>query len=80
MWGTLSGKGQVCSFQLLLGIASAVLLGSESRGTHEHYLPVFYRERGREKRKLGVVVRDITVGVGSRKQYIQFGKFPGSTC
>jgi hypothetical protein len=35
-------RGRVCSFQLLLGIASAVFLGSESHWTHEHYLPVFY--------------------------------------
>jgi hypothetical protein len=33
-------RGQVCSFQLLPGIASAIFLGSESRDTHEHYIIV----------------------------------------
>jgi hypothetical protein len=53
-------RGPVCRFQLLLGIASVVFLGSESRGTQEHYLPVAYREekrgeerRGEEKRRRG---------------------------
>jgi hypothetical protein len=31
-------RGRVCSFHLLLGIASAVFLGSEFHGTHEHIL------------------------------------------
>jgi hypothetical protein len=31
-------RGQVCSFQFLLGIASAIFLRSESRWTHEHIL------------------------------------------
>jgi hypothetical protein len=38
-------RGLVCSFQLLLGLASAVFLGSESeyRGTHKHILlPQFW--------------------------------------
>jgi hypothetical protein len=30
--------GRVCRLQLLLALASAVILGSESRGTHEHIL------------------------------------------
>jgi hypothetical protein len=30
--------GQLCSFQLLLGLASAVFLGSESRGTHDNII------------------------------------------
>jgi hypothetical protein len=29
-------RGQVCSYQLLLGLASGVFLGSETRGTHDH--------------------------------------------
>jgi hypothetical protein len=70
----------------LLGIASAVFLGSESRGTHEHYLLAFYgerdiasdREREIEKRKLGVVVRELYWGWESRIQYLQFRRFPGS--
>jgi hypothetical protein len=32
-------RGRVCSFRLLLGLASAVFLGSESRGRHD-YIPV----------------------------------------
>jgi hypothetical protein len=67
---------------LLLNIASGVFLESDSRGTHEHYLLVIYiyiwRERERERRELGVVVRDTTLGVGSRKQYILFRRFTGS--
>jgi hypothetical protein len=31
-------RGWVCSLQLLLGLASAVILRSESRGTHDHIL------------------------------------------
>jgi hypothetical protein len=31
-------RGRVCSFQFLLGIASAAFLRSESNGTHEHIL------------------------------------------
>jgi hypothetical protein len=31
-------RGWVCHLQLLLAFASAVILGSESRGTHEHIL------------------------------------------
>jgi hypothetical protein len=31
-------RGRVCIFQFLLGIESAVLLRSQSRGTHEHIL------------------------------------------
>jgi hypothetical protein len=32
-------RGRVCSLQLLLVLASAVILGSKSRGTHGHILP-----------------------------------------
>jgi hypothetical protein len=31
-------RGQVCSLQLLLGLASTIILGSESRRTHDHNL------------------------------------------
>jgi hypothetical protein len=31
-------RGRVCSFQLLLGLASAVVLGSKSRRTHDYIL------------------------------------------
>jgi hypothetical protein len=31
-------RGWVCRLQLLLVISSAVILGSESRGTHDHIL------------------------------------------
>jgi hypothetical protein len=37
-------RSPVCSFQFLLGIASAAFLRSESHGTHEHILlPLFFR-------------------------------------
>jgi hypothetical protein len=39
MWDTLSlMRGRVCRLQLLLALASAVILGSESRGTRDHIL------------------------------------------
>jgi hypothetical protein len=31
-------RGRGCPLQLLMGLASAVILGSESRGTHDHSL------------------------------------------
>jgi hypothetical protein len=44
-WGALSlTRGRVCRLQLLLGFASAVILGSESRGTHDHILPSQIRD------------------------------------
>jgi hypothetical protein len=37
--GALSlARGRVCRLHLLLTLASAVILGSESRGTHDHIL------------------------------------------
>jgi hypothetical protein len=36
MWGALSDKRTVRRLQLLLALASAVILGSESRGAHDH--------------------------------------------
>jgi hypothetical protein len=39
MWGALSlTRGRVCRLQLLLALASAVILGSESRGARDHIL------------------------------------------
>jgi hypothetical protein len=38
MWGALSLRERVCRLQLLLVLASAVNLGSESRGTRDHIL------------------------------------------
>jgi hypothetical protein len=39
MWGTLSvTRGRVCRLQLVLVLASAVILGSESRGTCDYIL------------------------------------------
>jgi hypothetical protein len=37
-WAPPLMRGRVFSFELLLGLASAVSLGSESRGTHGHIL------------------------------------------
>jgi hypothetical protein len=31
-------RGRVCSLQLLLALASAVILGSDSHGTHDHFI------------------------------------------
>jgi hypothetical protein len=38
MWGVLFDVRRVCRLQLLLVLASAVILGSESRGTRDHIL------------------------------------------
>jgi hypothetical protein len=38
MWGALSDERRVCRLQLLLVLASAVILRSESRGTRAHIL------------------------------------------
>jgi hypothetical protein len=38
MWGALSDERTGLCLQLLLGLASAVILGSESRGTRDHIL------------------------------------------
>jgi hypothetical protein len=38
MWGTLSDERAGCRLQLLLDLANAVILGSESRGT----VTIFY--------------------------------------
>jgi hypothetical protein len=45
MWGSLSlTRSRVCSFQLLLGLASASFLRSEYHGTREHILlSLFFR-------------------------------------
>jgi hypothetical protein len=44
MWDAVSVEGRVYSVQLLLLLASAVILGSESRGTHDHILLSQIRE------------------------------------
>jgi hypothetical protein len=38
MWGALSDVGRVCLLYMLQALASAVILGSESRGTRDHIL------------------------------------------
>jgi hypothetical protein len=38
MWGPSLTKGRVCRLQLLLALASAVILVFESRGTRDHIL------------------------------------------
>jgi hypothetical protein len=38
MWGTLSDDRTVCSLKLLLALVSTIILGFESRGTHDHIL------------------------------------------
>jgi hypothetical protein len=38
MWSALSDERAVCSLHLLLSLAIAVILESESRGTHNHIL------------------------------------------
>jgi hypothetical protein len=37
-WAPSLTRGRICSFQLLLGLASAVFVGPESRGTEGHIL------------------------------------------
>jgi hypothetical protein len=38
MWGVISYEKWVCRLQLLLGLASSVVLGSECHKTHDHIL------------------------------------------
>jgi hypothetical protein len=38
MWGALSEERTICRLQLLLALASAVVLGSQSRGIRDHIL------------------------------------------
>jgi hypothetical protein len=38
MWGALSDERTGLSFTTVSGLASAVILGSECRGTHDHNL------------------------------------------
>jgi hypothetical protein len=38
LWGALATRGRVCRLQLLPTLASAVIFGSESRGTDDHIL------------------------------------------
>jgi hypothetical protein len=38
MWGALSDERTGLSFTIAAGLASAVILGSESRGTRDHIL------------------------------------------
>jgi hypothetical protein len=47
MRGALSGERTSLELQLLLGLTSAVILGSESRRTHDHILLSRIRERAR---------------------------------
>jgi hypothetical protein len=50
MWGALSDERRICRLQLQLALASAVILGYESRGTHDRILlrfetPYTWRDR-----------------------------------
>jgi hypothetical protein len=38
MWALSLTRGRLCRLQLLLVLASAVILGSEARGTRHHIL------------------------------------------
>jgi hypothetical protein len=44
MWGAISDE-RTGRLQLLLAFASAVILGSESRGTYDHFLLSQIRDR-----------------------------------
>jgi hypothetical protein len=64
----------------LLGIASAVFLGSESCRTHEHYLPVYIyiyiereREGERERERERESERKETFSGCSERHYIEGG-------
>jgi hypothetical protein len=70
MWMPFLTRGRVCSFQLLLGIASAVFLGLSPAGLMNINF-LFLTE-------VWVVVRETTLGVRSRKQYLRFKRFSGS--
>jgi hypothetical protein len=38
MWSALFERGEVCRLQVLLALVSAIILGSESCGSHNHIL------------------------------------------
>jgi hypothetical protein len=44
IWSALSDRGRVCRLQLLLSLASAAILGSESLGTRDHVLLSQFRD------------------------------------
>jgi hypothetical protein len=59
IWGAFSlTRGQVCRLQLLLALASAVFLGSESRGTRDHILLSQIRDSPPTTRRVTVEVLD----------------------
>jgi hypothetical protein len=64
MRGALSDEGRVCRLQLLLGLASAVIIESESRGTHDHIL----RSQIRDSRSLE---GQVAVFISPRKRVAQ---------
>jgi hypothetical protein len=80
--------GWVCRLQLLLGLASAVILRSESRGTHDHILlpqipdssnlegqvPVFISPRNRAMGFLFVSPYDLQGYSGGIRTRFQTGK------
>jgi hypothetical protein len=47
-------RGHVCRLQLLLALASALILGSESRGTHDHILLSQIRDSSNLERQVPV--------------------------
>jgi hypothetical protein len=64
--------GRICRLQLLLVLASAVILGSESRGTRDHILLSQIREKKRHSQNTKTEDNDdvlLTYAIGSIKIY-----------
>jgi hypothetical protein len=60
------GRGWVCRLQLLLVLASAVILRSESRGTHDHILLPQIRDSPNSE-----VLVSVFTGMSSRNRVAQ---------
>jgi hypothetical protein len=69
MWGALSDEGRVGRLQLLLGLASAVVLGSDSHGTRNHILLLRFETShlvGSTTRRATVVVLSFACDTSAR--------------
>jgi hypothetical protein len=78
MWGAHSDGGLVCPLQLLLTLASAVVLGSESSGTHEHiFLPLIRDSQNLECQfHLFISPRNRVAQLYTLKHWVPFSSLP----
>jgi hypothetical protein len=62
-------RGRICSFQLLPGIAKVVFLGLSPAGIMSIIFLSFMGTQ-RDKKKMGVAVRDTTLGVRGQENNV----------